>query len=224
MGVILLWTNRIIPFHQRVDGSRQETRFPYGTDLGTPQIGFLGTLVEIDALPIRQVPRRSQILERIVDKDIEVVLRKHVRLGLGLQGTVPGVSGTRHRDGVPDRQSHLGCPDPWRIRKQLDVPALARQFVDLRRLVLKISRINNVRQVVQQGLIIDVLIEIAHVHIEHALKTARRVSVREIQNVVGRIRVFGRGEFLANVRDAIVLDMFHQGFATQNNAINVEEE
>jgi hypothetical protein len=96
--------------------------------------------------------------------------------------------------------------------------------VDLRRLVLKISRINNVRQVVQQGLIIDVLVEIARIHLENALETTRRVSVREIQNVIGRIRVFGSREFLANVRDAIVLDMFQQTLVAQNCPIDIEEE
>jgi len=59
LGHFLLWTHRIIPFHQCVYGSRQETHFPYGRDLWTPQIGFLRTLVEINTLPICQVPRGS---------------------------------------------------------------------------------------------------------------------------------------------------------------------
>jgi hypothetical protein len=77
---------------------------------------------------------------------------------------------------------------------------------------------------VQQRLIIDLLVKIARINLKNALEPTSRVSMRQVQNVVGRIRVFGCGEFLVNIRNAILFEMVHQSFVSDENAIDIEEE
>ena len=67
---------------------------------------------------------------------------------------------------VADRTTDWDRPLDRTVCKQSHLPILLSQLMQLLRLLLKLRTVNNVSQVIHEGLVVNLFVEIARVHLE----------------------------------------------------------
>ena len=93
--------------------------------------------------------------------------------------------------------------------------------MNLFRLLLEIGRVDNLREVIQKTLVVNLLVEIARINFECGLKPARRVSMCQVQVLVGQGGILAFGQLGPNIFNTILLEVMHEELVTYDNPIDV---